>query len=106
MTRIYISGPISNMPDLNRPAFSHAAQSLRASGYEVVNPFDVCPAPASWEEAMRADIKAMLDCDAIGLLPGYARSRGAMLELQIAEALGMKVMRITATECGAVGDFA
>jgi hypothetical protein len=93
--RVYLSGPISNMPELNRPAFARAASSLKASGYAVVNPFEVCPCPASWEEAMRADIAAMLTCDAIALLPGWECSRGSKLEKQIADALGMRPMFIT-----------
>jgi hypothetical protein len=95
MKRIYISGPISNMPDLNRPAFARAAKMLQESGYEPVNPFDVCPEPASWEEAMRADIKALMDCDGIALLPGWEKSRGARLEKLNADALGIRPIFMT-----------
>lgn len=98
---VYISGPISNMPDLNRPAFAKAAESLAASGYRVVNPFDICPCPASWEEAMRADIKALMDCTHIALLPNHEKSRGARIERDLAKALGMREIFIT-TEAAAV----
>ena len=40
---------------------------------------------------MREDIRAMLDCDRIHMLPGWERSRGAVLELTIAHALGFTV---------------
>jgi hypothetical protein len=86
---VYISGPITGKPDLNRPAFAKAAASLTASGYLVVNPFDVCQNPGSWEEAMRADIKALMDCTHIALLPDWNRSRGARIEAELAAHLGM-----------------
>ena len=41
---------------------------------------------------MRRDIKVMVDCDVIVLLPGWGRSRGALLERQIAIALGLRVL--------------
>ena len=47
------------------------------AGYSVVNPHD---------------IKVMVDCDVIVLLPGWGRSRGALLERQIAIALGLRVL--------------
>lgn len=97
MKRVYISGAISGQPDLNRPAFEAAAKALRASGYTAVNPFDVCPNPASWEEAMRADVKALMDCDGIVLLPGWERSRGATIEARLAADLGIRRME---TPCG------
>ena len=49
MKRIYIAGPMSNMPSLNFPAFHAEAARLRGLGYEVVNPAEVNPDPtAGW----------------------------------------------------------
>lgn len=92
---VYLSGPITNMPDLNRPAFARAEKALATSGYTVVNPFDVCPNPASWSDAMRRDIRALTHCDAIAMLPGWENLRGAKLEKHIAEQFGMKPIFIT-----------
>jgi hypothetical protein len=90
--RVYISGPMTGLPDLNFPAFNAAAATLRAQGLDVVNPAEINPdGSASWEACMRADIKALCDCDAIALLPGWERSRGAHLELHLAHRLGMQV---------------
>jgi hypothetical protein len=40
--RIYVSGPVTDIVDLNRPAFDRAAATARA-GYDTVNPLDICP---------------------------------------------------------------
>lgn len=92
MTTIYVSGPMSGYPDLNFAAFHQAAAQLRAAGFHVVNPAEFGEeAGKTWEAYMREDIKALMDCDAVALLPGWGRSRGAMLELNIAVQLGMDV---------------
>ena len=86
--KIYISGPMTNIKDLNKKAFSEAAERIKKLGYEVVNPHDIAN-DGSWRDAMRQDIKAMMDCDAIYLLHGYEDSRGAMIEYRIAKMLDM-----------------
>lgn len=91
--RVYISGPMSGLPDFNRPAFNAEAARLRALGYDVVNPAELNPDPsATWVHCMRVDIRELTTCAAISLLPGWEQSRGAKLEWQIAEALGLKVI--------------
>jgi hypothetical protein len=89
--RVYLSGPMTGLPDLNFPAFQAAAARLRAEGLQVVNPAEIGAAGMSWEACMRADIKALCDCDAIVLLPGWEASKGAHLELHLAHRLGMEV---------------
>lgn len=86
---------MTGIPDFNAPAFHTAAASLRASGYEVINPAEMDaadPAPLTWEQYLRRDIKVLVECDAIGMLTGWENSRGAKLEKHIAEALGMRVI--------------
>lgn len=90
MKRIYVAGPMSGLPELNFPAFHAAAAKLRAEGFDVVNPAEINSDPAAkWEDCMRADIRELVTCDGIALLPGWGDSRGAKLEAHIAEALGM-----------------
>ncbi len=92
MKRIYLSGPMSGIAEHNFPLFNAETARLRALGYEVVNPVEVNPDPGStWEECLRRDLVAMLDCDTIALLPGSTKSRGALLELHVADALGFKL---------------
>ncbi len=90
MKRIYIAGKMTDLPELNFPAFADAAKRLRAAGFDVVSPVEICPDKGiEWAAAMRLDIPAMLECDAVVLLDGWENSRGAKLEKHIAEALGM-----------------
>ena len=90
--RIYISGPMSGLPEYNRPAFYRAAAELRFQGHEVVNPAEMTmPDCTPWPLLMRACLRDLVDCDAIHMLPGWYRSRGAQLEHAIAIALGMTI---------------
>lgn len=88
MHRIYLSGPMTDMPDFNYPAFNAEAARLRALGYDVVNPAEN-PPQASWAEYMRYDIPLLLTCDTLALLPGWHTSKGARMEHYIAAGLGM-----------------
>ncbi|PTQ70393.1 DUF4406 domain-containing protein [Pseudomonas sp. GV071] len=88
MKRIYLSGPMTGLPDFNYPAFNAEAARLRALGYEVVNPAEN-PPQASWADYMRQDIPQLLTCDTLALLPGWHNSRGARMEHYIAAGLGM-----------------
>lgn len=89
---VYLSGPMTGLPDLNFPAFTAAATQLRSQGLRVINPAELNPDQnASWHDCMRADIKALCDCNAIALMPGWERSAGANLELHIAHRLGLRI---------------
>ncbi len=93
MRRIYISGPMSNMPEHNFPAFNAEAARLRGLGYEVVNPVDVNPDPGvSWHDCLRRDLQELLTCDTIALLPGWQKSQGAHLEMHVAHRVGMEIV--------------
>lgn len=97
--RVYLSGPMTGLPEFNYPAFHAAAKRLRAKGLFVVNPAEIAEAnSADWHALMRQDIKALCDCDALALLPGWADSKGAHLELHIAHRLGLRI--------GTVDEFA
>lgn len=95
MTRVYLSGKMSGLPDLGFPAFHRAAASLRASGYEVINPAeldDADPNKLEWHQYLRRDITHLVTCDVVAMLPNWASSKGARLEKHIAEQLGMEVI--------------
>ena len=95
MTRtVYISGPITGIPEGNRPAFAAVAEVFRLKGWEVVNPHDLFAADVeeSWEGYMRKDLAALLTCTHIVMLPGWEHSRGARLEKTVADAVGILMM--------------
>lgn len=93
--RVYLSGPMTGLPELNFPSFHAQADRLRALGYDVVNPAEINPdASMAWNECMRADIKALVDCDVIALLPGWTTSTGAHLELHISHRIGIQVRMV------------
>ena len=104
MKRIYLSGPMKGYPESNFPAFNATAAALRAKGLEVVNPAEIDPGVPEPEEGpewkdfynacMRADIKALLGCQVIALMPGWERSSGAQLELHIAHRVGLEVTTV------------
>lgn len=93
--RTYLAGPMSGYPELNFPLFHAEAKRLRDSGHEVVNPAEINPDITSgWADCMRADIAALVTCEAIALQPGWQQSRGASLEHHIATQLGMQVIHL------------
>lgn len=89
---VYIAGPMSSLPEFNFPAFHAKAAELRGQGIEVRNPADNGGSTDKpWEYYMRLGLRQLLQCDEIHLLPGWRDSRGAKIELFVAEALGMTV---------------
>ena len=93
MTRIYIAGPMTGFADFNYPAFNAKAAELRSEGFEVFNPAEL-PAHEgkTYEQYMCEAMLLLLKCDAVYLLPGWAKSRGAQFELQTARILRMAVI--------------
>ncbi|ARB27262.1 DUF4406 domain-containing protein [Pseudomonas tolaasii] len=92
MKRIYLSGPMTGLPDLNFAAFHAMTTNLRAGGHTVTNPAEINPNGGTWNDCMRRDIVALMDCETVATLPGWEHSKGARLEVLIAEHLGMKVV--------------
>ncbi len=92
MTRLYIAGPMSNLPAMNYPAFHEEAARLRAMGFEVENPAENAAPPCmSWMGWMRLGLRQMLTCDEVVLLPGWRQSRGGFIEAWVARSIGMPV---------------
>ncbi len=98
--KIYISGPMTGYPDYNRPAFAEAARELRAQGHEVKSPPEIAPYNPdwAWRDYMKEDVCALMECDEIYTLPGWEKSRGATIEVMIADALGIKKSRSPETQ--------
>ena len=91
--RCYLSGPMTGRTDHNYPAFHAAAADLRAWGFEVINPADAFDGDTTlpWSTYIREDIDVLLGVDCVAALPGWERSRGALLEVTIAAALDLPI---------------
>lgn len=89
---VYISGPITGVLDY-KEKFGLIEASLKLEGYETINPAKVnLGENATWEDYMRHDIKSLCDCDAIFMMKGWQRSKGARVENYMAKKLGLLVI--------------
>ena len=87
--KIYLSGPMTDLPDFNRPEFNRVAAILRAQGHCVFNPAETDYEPRkSFAEYCNW---ICLEADMIILLSGWQKSKGAMVELKLAEYIGVNV---------------
>jgi hypothetical protein len=109
--KIYLAGPMRNIPKFNFPAFDFAAHKLRNEGHHVFSPAErdreihghkledndrgdekqaETAVGFSLREALDADMHYIaLEADAVALLPGWEKSSGATAELALAKALGL-----------------
>ena len=90
--KVYIAGPMSGYEEFNFPAFNRVEELLRESyGYKhVVNPAKLHPTTGlPWVEFLKRDLRELITCDAIFLLEGWEKSRGATLEAFVAYTLGL-----------------
>ena len=94
--KIYIAGKISGQ-DLEKAKkkFAKAEKEMRQRGFETVNPLAIqkIHPDKSWGDYMLEDIKQLLRCDAILLLPDWEDSTGAKIEKMIAQKMGMRVIQ-------------
>lgn len=88
--KVYISGPITGTNDYER-RFKRAVEFLEFLGDFPVNPVELVK-DETWEDCMKEDIKLLLDCDTIFMLNGFEKSKGAMLEFNLACSLGMTIL--------------
>lgn len=108
--RVYVIGPVSGFPCLNREAFEEAARALRGAGHFPSIPHRNVPPDAEWPDAMRRSIRAMLRCNGVARLPDWRSSRGARIESRLALDLGMPVKDVAewchgarGARCGRIG---
>lgn len=89
--KIYISGPIKDTPD-HLKRFAAGAQWIDGMGFTAVNP--CClehEADATYEDFMREDIRALLDCQGVYMLKGWEKSAGARAEHLVAVMIGLPI---------------
>lgn len=84
---------MSGYEDHNYPAFDKAVEHLRGQGCDVVSPHTHAVGVGwCYADYIREDLKMLLDCEAIYLLVGWEKSKGACLEKQVAETCGMSIL--------------
>lgn len=89
---LYLSGPMTGYRDFNAPGFNYVASEIRARGFYVVNPAELGEiAEGVWTDYLKRDIRIILECTGLILLPGYGTSKGAKLERKVAYALGYPI---------------
>lgn len=88
--KVYISGPMTGLPELNYPAFHAAAALLRALGHQVINPAEN-PAPpcGTYEGYMAISLAQVEASECVVMLPGWNLSSGAKREHTRAMELGL-----------------
>lgn len=113
--KAYLSGPMSNIPQFNIPAFAAAAKQLRSEGIEIVSPHELDEKDGfaesiknspdgnveyfefmsrrTYGEVLSRDVKALFEggFDAIFVLDGWGQSKGARLEVFVALLLKIPV---------------
>jgi len=99
----YISGPMTGIEEFNYPFFNKVAKLLRQSGLDIVSPaeteeslgYEQGSQTWHWGQWMRYALQTLLlKANAIIMLPGWETSRGALLELEVAEACNMQVFKL------------
>lgn len=88
---VYISGKITNNENYKND-FLKAECWLKLNDYTPINPVKVCEMlpNLAYNKYMAIDYKLIDLCDAIFMLDGWQKSKGACAELSYAKSLGKK----------------
>lgn len=100
---VYIAGPMTGVEKFNFPLFFATADRLTRDGHTPINPATSCGATLAraletagdepYEWYLRRAVRRLTEAEAVCVLPGWRRSRGASLEVHIAESLKMPILR-------------
>ena len=92
-TKLFISGPMTGIEHYNVSEFNRYADMARMLGYRVVNPVEmarkigikkILSDKRALKKLISDELVAVKDCDAILLLDGWQKSKGALDELRVA----------------------
>lgn len=104
--KIYLAGPMRGIPDWNFPAFDAARAAWTAAGHLVFCPAAMVRALGyqnghdhaepdrhdgreHLKHVILSDVACLLHADAVALLLGWENSRGATVEVALAQFLGL-----------------
>lgn len=112
MARVYVAGPMRGIKDFNFPAFDKARDLGLSLGWQVISPADIDResgvhettnpnfSPKDIRDFALRDTDAILslhaeDGDAMALLPGWWKSKGATAEHYLAIWIGLQILDAT-----------
>lgn len=99
--KIYLAGPMRGYEHMNFPMFDRARDIWLAAGWDVISPADLDrehgftednpPEADDFRGIFARDFHEICFSDAIGLLPKWFNSRGAVVELQVSRLMRLHV---------------
>jgi hypothetical protein len=94
LMKCYISGRITGLPEhVYRQMFERGCKEVMLKGLAPVNPVTLPDNhEKTWKAYMKADLKALKECDAIYMLTNWPESRGAKIEHWFAKRYGKIVI--------------
>lgn len=90
MHKVYIAGPMTGIPEFNRPEFFRMAEHVKACGEVPLNPA-ILPDGLSHSEYIDICIAMMRCATKVVFLNGWQGSIGARAEMALAEKLGLVI---------------
>ena len=97
--KVYIAGPMTGLPQFNRPAFHQAALNLSFEHHVPLNPA-ILPDGMTEADYMAVGITMLQRADAIFLLTGWQCSAGSRAEHALALKLGLEIIEQRAVNHG------
>ena len=90
---VYLSGPITGIPDYKERFHAAALYVEHLGDIEVINPAATVERPTwNWSDWMLYDLHLLTKADALVALPGSEASPGATVERAFAFGLGIPVL--------------
>lgn len=92
---VYLSGPMTGLPDYNREAFNMRAEAFKQQDYTVRNPADISithGTDKAYTFYLKRALRMMLEADVVYVFGDWHKSKGCWFELWVAETLGMTIV--------------
>ena len=91
--RVYISGPMSGLPNYNREAFHDMERHLLSLGHrDIFNPANLPPGH-DWQYYMAICLEEVAKSHRIIMLAGWDKSLGACMEHALAVCLKLQIIK-------------